>query len=73
MIQAAVEVINARFSGASHSGTFYQLRLDEIVVDRNASVLRLSKILCQRIETQGYSAVIGPTHRTLRLEMKKHV
>ena len=63
-LQAAVEVINERFSGL---GTSYQMLMDEIVVEKNASVLRLSKILCERIETQGYSAVVGPRHRPLRL------
>ena len=69
LMQAAVEVINERFSGAAsaESGTSYQLLMDEIVVERNASVLRLSKILCRRIENQGYSAVVGPRHRPLRL------
>ena len=47
-MQAAVEVINRRFSGAAGSssemgGTAYQLHMDEIVVDRAPSVLHLSR------------------------------
>ena len=66
--QAAAEVINDRFIGAaSDSGTTsHRLLVDEIVVERNASVLRLSKILCERVETRGYSAFVGPRHRPLR-------
>ena len=68
--QAAAEVINDRFNGASSdSGTASHHRslvVDEIVVERNASVLRLSKILCGRVETRGYSALVGPRHRPLR-------
>ena len=67
--QAAAEVINDRFIGvASDSGTTasHRLLVDEIVVERNASVLRFSKILCERVETRGYSALVGPRHRPLR-------
>ena len=67
--QAAAEVINDRFIGAaSDSGsTSHRLLVDEIVVEGNASVLRLTKMLCGRVERHGYSALVGPRHRSLRL------
>jgi hypothetical protein len=41
-----------------------------VQTDNKTSSLRLSKLLCDRIEKRGYSAIIGPSHRTMRKEME---